>query len=179
MKPPLTRAATLAATVAATLATALPAARVSADHSVTVHINAVLASNAKTNKGIDPALHTIRNELKRLPFKSYHLLERETRMVRSGDECGLELPGNRYLHVMTRENASDHLKMTILLNQANRPILTTEVKIDYDSVVLLGGPRDAAGTLLIAIGANTPEQHGDPADADAVESDVRSAVVQP
>ena len=65
----------------------------------------------------------------------------------------MELPGGRYLHLTTRERGDDHLRVHLLLNEGNRPVINTVLRMDSDSVILLGGPKDENGTLIITISA--------------------------
>jgi hypothetical protein len=139
----------LAISLALTLVAPVPAA-FGADIE-TIRISTVLASNSGRNW--DERLEPIRKQLRRLRFKSYHLMGTQTRSVRSGDECGIELPNDRFLHVTTEEITSRYLRLHILLNENNRPIINTDVKLNPSSVVLLGGPQDSAGTLIISIAA--------------------------
>lgn len=117
----------------------------------TIRISTVLASN--NSHSWDARLEPIRKQLRRLRFKSYRLMGTQTRSVASGDECGIELPNDRFLHVTTEEITSRHLRLHILLNEKNRPIINTDVKLNPNSVVLLGGPQDSTGTLIISIAA--------------------------
>lgn len=135
-----------------------------------IQIATVLASNSE--RSFDPRLAGMRGELKQLRFRSYQLVSSETRILQgNGGQCGMELPHGRFLNITTREHAPDHLRLHILLNEDNRPILNTYVKLELGSVVMLGGPRDEGGTLVIAIasrpargdddGAPTPRRSAD------------------
>ena len=63
----------------------------------------------------------------------------------------MELPHGRYLHITTREHTPNHVRLHILLNEDNKPVVNTYVKLELGSVVLLGGPRDEDGTLIITM----------------------------
>lgn len=121
-----------------------------AENRTTIQIATVLASNE--GRVFDARLSSLRNELKQLRFRSYRMVSTETRVVRgNGIQSGIELPNGRYLHVTTREHTPSHLRLHILLNEDNRPVVNTYVKLELGSVVLLGGPRDENGTLVITI----------------------------
>ena len=141
------------------------AAVATAEDQVALRIDTVLASNS--NRRFDPRLDHMIRELKPLRFKGYRLLGHHTQGIDTGDECGIELPGQRYLHITTRENTAQHVKLNILINEGNRPIVNTDVLVDHGSVVLLGGPKDADGTLLIAIETAGPAQRDAAADRPA------------
>lgn len=144
------------------------------DHNQTiVQIAAVLASN--NGRSFDARLSGMRSELKQLRFRSYELVTSETRVLHgTGAQCGVELPNGRYLNITTREHGPDHVRLHILLNEDNRPVVNTYVKLELGSVVLLGGPRDQNGTLVIAI-ASRPVREGDEEDVRRKPSSSRRA----
>jgi hypothetical protein len=127
------------------------AATLAADDQVVIQVSAVRASNAA--KSFDPRLQEMKPELKRLRFKSYQLLSAKSHSLSAGDQCGIELPGGRYLHVTVVERTPQALKLRVLINENNHPVVSTDVKLNRNSILLLGGPRDAQGTLIVAIGA--------------------------
>jgi hypothetical protein len=141
----------LAAT-AAFLTTSLVSTSALAENRTTIQIATVLASN--DGRTFDPRLASLKTELRQLRFRSYKLVSTETRVLHgNGGQSGIELPHGRYLHITTREHTPDHLRLHILLNEDNRPVVNTYVKLEMGSVVLLGGPRDQDGTLVITIGS--------------------------
>jgi hypothetical protein len=116
----------------------------SAENRTTIQISTVLASNE--GRTFDARLSSLKTELKQLRFRSYTLLGSETRVLNgNGGQCGMELPHGRYLNITTREHTPNHLRLHILLNEDNRPVVNTYVKLELGSVVLLGGPRDQEG----------------------------------
>lgn len=124
----------------------------SAENRTTIQITAVRASNE--GRTFDSRLTGLKTELKQLRFRSYDLVSTETRVLHgNGGQCGMELPNGRYLHITTREHTPDHLRLHILLNEDNHPVVNTYVKLELGSVVLMGGPRDEDGTLVITIGS--------------------------
>lgn len=134
----------------------------------TIQISTVLASNE--GRTFDPRLASIKTELRQLRFRSYNLVSSESRVLHgNGGQAGMELPHGRYLHITTREHTPDHLRLHILLNEDNRPVVNTYLKLEMGSVVMLGGPRDEEGTLVITIGSrpfrdqDEPETKKDPA----------------
>lgn len=138
---------------AAVLVCATGAQPVVAGEISTITISTILATDDVA--GWDDRLDHVRKELRRLKFKGYRLLGAETRSVDTGDQCGIALPGERYLQVTTEERFAERLRVHILLNEKNRPVINTDVNLDTDSVVLIGGPHDEAGTLIIAIAADS------------------------
>lgn len=151
----------LAATAA--VLTSLASVPALAENRTTIQIATVLASN--DGRVFDSRLASLKNELRQLRFKSYKLVSSETRVLHgNGGQSGMELPHGRYLHITTREHTPDHLRLHILLNEDNRPVVNTYVKLELGSVVLLGGPRDPDGTLVITIGSR-PARDDEEGDA--------------
>jgi len=151
---------------AVVLMAALPLDAVSGQIS-TISISTILASNNSRNW--DDRLDSVRKELRPLRFKSYRLVGAETRNITSGDQCGTDLPGGRYLHVTTKEVGPEDVRLHILLNEGNRPVINTDVKLTPDTVIVLGGPHDRAGTLIITISAET-DSGSDDDDNDKVKA---------
>jgi hypothetical protein len=145
--------------VAAAVLVGFAASTASAENRTTVQIQTVLASNE--GRSFDARLVGLKSELKRLRFRSYNLVSSETRVLHgNGGQSGIELPNGRYLHLTTREHTPSHVRLHILLNEDNRPVVNTYVKLELGSVVLLGGPRDEDGTLVITLGSR-PWRDGD------------------
>ncbi|HEY2775700.1 MAG TPA: hypothetical protein VGK20_16790 [Candidatus Binatia bacterium] len=148
-----------------------------AENRTTIQIATVLASNS--GRTFDSRLASLRGELKQLRFKSYTLVRSDTRVLHgNGGQCGMDLPNGRYLHITTREHTPDHLRLHILLNEDNHPVVNTYVKLELGSVVLLGGPRDDNGTLVITIGSR-PWRTEDAAFDDAKSSGDSNAADDP
>lgn len=141
-------------TALAALAAALAASSAAAESRTSVQVTTVLATNAGRSFDAKLAALDLKSVLRPLRFKSYTMIRNDARTLRgSGEQWGIDLPGGRYLHLTTREHTSDHLRLHILLNENNRPVINTYVKLEPDSVVVLGGPRDTQGTLIISVGA--------------------------
>lgn len=144
---------------AAFLASLVPTAA-SAENRTTIQIATVLASN--DGRMFDSRLSNLKNELRQLRFRSYRLVSSESRVLHgNGGQSGMELPHGRYLHITTREHTPSHLRLHILLNEDNHPVVNTYVKLELGSVVLLGGPRDQDGTLVITIGSRPYREEDD------------------
>ena len=119
----------------------------------TIEVTAVLATNKAIVHGeqLDPRLERLRPQLKRFPFKSFRLLRMKSHDLGTGDLCGVELPDNRYMQVPVVERSATSMKLRIILNHHNRPIMATDVRLTGNSKVLIGGPRSQDGTLLVLV----------------------------
>jgi hypothetical protein len=126
-----------------------PAREAAAGGSDTLEIVMVLA--AKGERRIDPRLHWMRRELRTLPFKNYRLVETQSQRLHSGGQCGVELPGGGFLQIINTESTPEHLNMRVLVNQRNRPLVNTVLKLDRGAGVMFAGPKGEKGTLLIRI----------------------------
>jgi hypothetical protein len=127
---------------------------VEAAEATVVQISAVLAS--KDHHEFDPRLAPLRPELRGLPFKGYTLLAIQSCRLEAGDHCAMDIPGGGYLHLTTTQTSDRHLKMRILLNQQNRPILNADVKLDRDAGILLKSVRTDVGVIILSIKSSAP-----------------------
>jgi len=119
-----------------------------------IQISAVLAT--KEHHEFDPRLASLRPQLRGLPFKGYTLLNMQSCRLESGDHCAMDIPGGGYLHLTTTETTDRHLKMRILLNQENRPILNADIKLDRDAGILLKSVRTGVGVIILSIKTCSP-----------------------
>jgi hypothetical protein len=125
-----------------------------AGNEAVIQISAVLAS--KDSHEFDPRLEPLRPELRGLPFKGYTLLGIQSCRLESGDQCAMDIPGGGYLHLTTAQTTDRHMKMRLLLNQQNRPILHADIKLDRDAGILLKSVRTGVGVIILSIKASPP-----------------------
>ncbi len=132
-----------------------------------LRIWAVMASSQPERAGAtdlksQPELRRIRGELRRLPFKSYKLLTTMTHDLSSDSRCAVPLPDTTYsFHVRARERDSSSVSLRLVIHGgSSRPYVSTDVRVRENSVVIVGGPRTAEGTLIFGV---SPER--DPASA--------------
>jgi len=120
-----------------------------ADESSILKIAAVLATKERGN--FDPRLEPLRADLRSLPFRSYALLATQTCTVSSGDQCAMNVPSNGFLQVTTTESTATHLKLRLVLNQENRPVVNADLKLNRNAGILIKSSRTEGGTVLISI----------------------------
>jgi hypothetical protein len=120
-----------------------------ADESAILQIAAVLATKERGN--FDARLEPLRADLRSLPFRSYALLATQTCTVASGDQCGMNVPSNGYLQVTTTESTASHIKLRLVLNQGNRPIVNADLKLNRNAGILIKSSRTEGGTVLISV----------------------------
>ena len=120
---------------------------------VEVRIGAVLASNSGTE--FDHRLASMHRQFNRLfSYTSYQLVKEERQRVAWGTRASFEIPGGRYVVVIPREYKNDRVSMKVLVLEAARPIIDTVLSLRDRGMFLIGGPRQADGVLILAIGAN-------------------------
>jgi hypothetical protein len=122
---------------------------------VTVHVDSVLA--ADTNEGIDSRLQKrMGRRLQALfSYTTYRLVSHQDGQTECGKMIVFTLPGGRILHVQPR--AVDHgmIAMELLLFQGPRPLMSTDLKLKNNGMLIVGGPRYQQGMLIISIAAST------------------------
>lgn len=139
----------------ASMATMTPAGAQSGQETM-VQISAMLAS--KDQQEFDPRLTALRPELRGLPFKGYTLLAVQACRLEAGDQCEMDIPGGGYLHMTTTECTSRHLKIRLLLNQHNRPVINADIKLNRNAGILLKSARTEMGTIVLSIKTSSPAQ---------------------
>ncbi|MCX8072530.1 MAG: hypothetical protein N3C12_08775 [Candidatus Binatia bacterium] len=121
---------------------------------VEVRIGAVVASNS--GRSFDPRLVALRQQFHSLfPYTSYQLLKEERKRVPWGGKASFEIPGGRYVVVIPREFRSGRVAMKVLVVEGARPIMDTSLALRNHGTLLVGGPRQANGVLILSIGADT------------------------
>ncbi|MHB8381839.1 MAG: hypothetical protein ACYDC3_05810 [Candidatus Binataceae bacterium] len=121
---------------------------------VMVRVNSVLA--AETNEGVDPRLQSMGPRLQALfSYSTYRLVSDQAGQTQCGKMIAFQLPGGRILHVEPRAVDGDMIVMEIVLFQGPRPLMTTDLKLKNNGVLIVGGPRYEQGMLIISIGAST------------------------
>jgi len=121
-----------------------------------VQISAVLAT--RDPQEVDPRLTPLRAQLRGLPFKGYTLLGVQACRLEVGDQCEMDIPGGGYLHLTTTGCTARHLKIRLLLNQNNRPLLNADIKLNRDAGILVKSPRTEMGTIILSIKSSMPIQ---------------------
>jgi hypothetical protein len=125
-------------------------------NAVEVRIGAVLASNS--GQDFDPRLVSMRRQFSVLfPYSSYRLVKEAHQRVPWGGRVGLDIPGGRYLLVIPKEYKNDRVSMKVMLIEGARPIVDTALSLRDHATLLVGGPRDPGGVLILSIGADRLE----------------------
>lgn len=138
---------------AAALVLVLAAAgRTHAEGTVDVVIGSVLATDA--GHEFDSRLVAMKPQFESLfRYSSYRLMKQERRHVRWGQGASFDIPGGRYLVVAPKEIRDSKISMSVMLLEGGRPLVDTTVALRDQGVLLLGGPKEQEGVLIISIGA--------------------------
>ena len=122
-------------------------------NAVEVRIGAVVANNASNE--FDPRLVSLHKQFNRLfPYSSYHLLKEEKQRVPWGGRAGFDIPGGRYLIVVPKEYRDDRVAMKVIVIDGAKPIVDTAISLRNHATLLVGGPRQPDGVLILSIGAD-------------------------
>lgn len=124
-----------------------------APQGVQLNIGTILASNE--GEDFDPRLSKMKNQLEVIKYRSYRLLKEESQKVPWNGNAVFEMPGGRALAVMPQEYRNNRLSLKVRLQEGEKPLLDTTVRIRNRGNFLLGGPAHEGGVLIISISAMT------------------------
>jgi len=123
-------------------------ARADADPAI-LEIVAIQAS--KNDGSLDPRLRPMAADLRALPYGSFSLISARACTVDAGDRCGMRVTNDAYLVVRAIENAERYLRVNVLLNRGNRPVLDADLKINRDAGVMLTNVKREGPALIVSI----------------------------
>jgi len=63
----------------------------------------------------------------------------------------MQLGGNGYLQITTTETTPSYLKLRMLLNRRNRPVVNADLKLNRNAGIILTSSRVEGGTLVLSI----------------------------
>jgi hypothetical protein len=113
---------------------------------------------ADTNEGIDTKLTPIVNQLDSMfHYSTYRLVGSQ-----EGRTCGsraaiFSLPGGRVLHIEPHGIEGGMIAMQLTLFQGERLMISANVQLSNQGVLMLGGPRYREGMLITSIQAASPK----------------------
>jgi hypothetical protein len=139
---------------AALLAIALLGAGAARAEGITVTVGSVLATDG--GQEFDSRLVAMKPQFDSLfRYSSYRLIKQERRALQWGQGASFDIPGGRYLVIAPKELRDSKVSMTVMLLEGGRPLIDTSVALRDHGVLLVGGPKEQQGVLIIAIGADT------------------------
>lgn len=120
---------------------------------VRVSIGTILASNQ--NDEFDAKLKPMEKQLKVLKYRSYRLLKDESQDVGWRTNGVFDIPGGRSLTVAPQELRNNRIALKVRLNEGQKPLIDTTVRIPNKGNFILGGPPHEGGALVLSISAAT------------------------
>jgi hypothetical protein len=151
------RGATAPVVLAAALALAATLVLAAPGHAggVTVTVGSVLATDGGAPE-FDTRLIAMKPQFDSLfRYASYRLMKQERRGLDWGQGASFDIPGGRYLVVAPKEFRDSKVGMQVMLLEGGRPLIDTSVALRDHGVLLLGGPKQESGVLIVMIGADT------------------------
>ena len=120
---------------------------------VQLNIGTILASNE--SDGFDSKLSKMKNQLEVIKYRSYRLVKEESQKVPWNGNAVFEISGGRTLNVMPQEYRNNRISLKVRLQEGEKPLLDTTVRIRNRGNFLLGGPAHEGGVLILSISAMT------------------------
>ena len=114
-------------------------------------INIRVISAQASGAGIDAALKPFARDLKAMPFKSYKLLDSQSKRMRKGESVSMQFPGpKRFLKVKALGRQGDKFRFTIAIDSLR---FRTTAAIPEHGTLVIGGPKYKGGVILLALSA--------------------------
>jgi hypothetical protein len=121
---------------------------------VEVTVGAIIANNSQ--EWLDHRVTAMNPGFRKLfPYSSFRLLNEERQAVPWGAPVRLDLSGKRYVLVVPREIKNQRVLMRVRLIDGSRSLLDTTVSLRDRGTLLVGGPTETDGVLILTIGAAT------------------------
>lgn len=123
---------------------------------VEVTVGAIIANNS--SDWLDHRVTAMHPRFPTLfPYSSFRLVREERQSVPWGGAVRLEVSGDRYVVVVPRGWKKNRVSMRVRLidTHVKRPVLDTTIALQDRGTLLIGGPRETDGVLILAIGAAT------------------------
>lgn len=130
---------------------------------VYISIDTVLA--ADTNEGVDKRLVPMLPKLRLFGFTTYSLVNQQEGETECGKMIAFMIPTGKILHVQPRAVVGDMIAMEIVLFDGTRPMMTTDLKLQNNGTLILGGPRYEQGMMLMIFSASAGPRRLAPAAA--------------
>lgn len=123
---------------------------VSAQGRISIKVEAIYASN--TGGGTDPKLSRLQGQLSSLfNYSTYKLMDVRRLSLKIDEEGVVPLPGNRSLEIVPKQSGGGVVQISVAIKEAGGYILTTDFRVVNRGTILVGGPKDREGVLIIAI----------------------------
>jgi hypothetical protein len=112
----------------------------------------IIAIKASKDPGtFDRRLISLKQDLEALPYQSFTLLAARACTIRGGDRCGMRVLEDANLVIRAVENTPKYLRLNVLLNRKNKPVLEADLKINRNAGVVLTNMRREGPALVMSI----------------------------
>ena len=125
----------------------------SSSQTVQVTIRTILAGNQSDE--FDSRLNAFQKQLKVMKYRSYRLLKEENQTVPWQGNATFEIPGSRSLAVSPQEFRDKQISLKVRLQEGEKPLVDTTVRLQNKGNFILGGPPHEGGFLILSISAAT------------------------
>lgn len=123
---------------------------------VEVTVGAIIANNS--TEWLDHRVTAMHPRFSALfPYSSFRLVGEQRQSVPWGGAVRLDISGTRHVIVVPREIKNKRVFMRVRLIDTKRPVLDTVIALQNHGTLLVGGPRETDGVLILAIGASAAE----------------------
>lgn len=121
---------------------------------VEVTVGVIIANNSQ--ESLDHRVVAMHPRFSALfPYSSFRLVGEQRQSVPWGGKVRLDISRTRHVVIIPRGIKNKRVSMRVLLIDTQRPVLDTTVALQNRGTLLVGGPRETDGVLILAIGAAT------------------------
>ena len=112
----------------------------------------VIAIKASKDPGVfDRRLISLKQDLEALPYASFTLLAARACTIHGGDRCGMRVLEDANLVIRAVENTPKYIRLNVILNRKNKPVLEADLKINRNAGVVLTNMRREGPALVMSI----------------------------
>ncbi len=121
----------------------------SAQGKIPIKVEVIYASNTGE---ADPKLSRLQGQLKSLfNYSTYKLIDVRRLSLTIDEQGTIPLPGNRSLEIVPKQSGGGVVQIGLAIKEVNGYILTTDFRVVNKGTIMVGGPKDREGVLIIAI----------------------------
>ncbi len=123
-----------------------------AGEDVSLDVQVVYASSERVF--VDPTLVSLKKKLSRLfNYSSFEIVSNITRRAVKGETVEFVIPGGRVMKIALLETGKVRARLNVQIFEKNRGFLSTVLRMERGSLVMVGGPSYHKGVLIIVISA--------------------------
>lgn len=123
------------------------------ERSVIVTTRIVMASNHGSAQLRGADLVSLGRSLRQFPYKSFRLIQSESRPVLMEKMAEFPIPGGRHLLVQPTGYENGRVSLYVMLMHGQRTLVNTVLKLRNRGEFIVAGPRHEDGVLFLSIGA--------------------------